>query len=139
MLAKINTPDAKSRYRMGTALVWVGVLAWVPFILLWVFGQKPSLAWFLPFHLLGVVGGARLRSHARRLLGFSPPKKNVFRTVGRVLILAGILTWLPYFYLKLIALVPIEATDFLPFHLSGIFGGLAFTMIGRGKKRSAKA
>lgn len=49
-----DTPLA--RYRLGVFLIWVGVLSWAPFILLRIAGQKPSPLWFLPFHLLGVIG-----------------------------------------------------------------------------------
>ena len=48
---------ALTRYRLGNALIWLGVLTWLPFIVLRIAGEKPSLFWFLPFHLVGVVGG----------------------------------------------------------------------------------
>ena len=48
---------ALARYRLGTLLLWLGILTWVPFIILRIVGEKPSLFWFLPFHLLGVIGG----------------------------------------------------------------------------------
>lgn len=42
------------RYRLGTALIWLGVLTWAPFILLRIAGEKPSLFLYLAFHLAGV-------------------------------------------------------------------------------------
>ncbi len=118
------------RYRMGLILIWLGVLTWAPFILLRIAGEKPSLFWYLPFHLIGVIGGARLRSTARLELGILPEKRNIWRLIGHGLILAGISVWLPYFYLKLVADIPVNVLNYLPFHLSGIFGGILFLAIG---------
>lgn len=56
-----TTNAALLRYRAGIALIWIGVLIWLPFILLRANGLKPLLFWFLPFHLIGVIGGSRLR------------------------------------------------------------------------------
>jgi hypothetical protein len=93
-------------------------------------GYKPSLFWFLPFHLVGVIGGSRLRKMAREEMGADAPKKNAFRTIGHSLIFLGIMVWGVYFYLKLAAGQAVEVGDFLPYHLSGIFGGIAFLVIG---------
>lgn len=125
------------RYRLGMALIWLGVLTWVPFILLRISGGKPALFWYLPFHLIGVIGGSRLRSVARRELGISPEKRNIWRILGHSLILTGVAVWAPYFYLKLIAETPVNVMNYLPFHLSGIFGGITFLAIGQwlSKKR----
>jgi len=118
------------RYRLGIALIWIGVLAWLPFILMRANGHKPSIFWFLPFHLVGVVGGSRLRKMAREELGAQAPKRNAFRTIGHSLIFLGILVWGVYFYLKLVAGQPVDVGDFLPYHLTGIFGGITFLGIG---------
>jgi hypothetical protein len=40
------------------------------------------------------------------------------------LILLGILVWAPYLYLKLALGQPVEVMDFLPFHLTGVLGGV---------------
>jgi hypothetical protein len=112
------------RYRLGTALVWLGVFTWAPFIFLRVIGEKPSFLLFLPFHLIGVIGGSRLRSMARRELGLSPPKKNVLRTAGHIMILLGISVWVPYLYLKLVMGQSVEVMSYLPLHLTGVLGGV---------------
>lgn len=113
-----------TRYRLGSALIWLGVLTWAPFILLRIAGGKPSLFWYLPFHLLGVVGGARLRASARRKMDMPPPRKNWVRATGRGLIYLGILVWVPYFYLKMFTNIHTEVMDFLPYHLTGVLGGV---------------
>ena len=117
------------RYRLGTALVWLGVFTWAPFIFLRAIGQRPAFLWFLPFHLAGVIGGSRLRSVARRELSLVPPKRNWLHTTGHGLILLGILVWAPYLYLKLVAGQPVEVMNFLPFHLMGILGGVGLHVL----------
>lgn len=131
----LNTPLV--RYRLGLALIWIGVLTWAPFILLRMAGQKPSLFLYLPFHLIGVIGGSRLRSTARRELGITPERRNIWRILGHGLILTGVAVWAPYFYLKLVIEAPVNVMGFLPFHLGGIFGGLTLLAIGHwvSKKR----
>jgi len=113
------------RYRLGAILIWLGVLTWVPFIVLRIAGEKPSLFLFLPVHLLGVIGGSRMRSQARKELGQAPPKRDIWRSAGHALIFSGILCWLPYFYLKLVLHQPVDAMDFLPYHLAGVLSGIA--------------
>lgn len=127
------------RYRLGIVLIWLGVLTWVPFILLRIAGEKPSLFWYLPVHLIGVIGGSRLRSVARRELGIAAENRNIWRLLGHGLILSGVAVWIPYFYLKLVADVAVNVMNYLPFHLSGIFGGLVFLAVGHwvSKKREA--
>jgi len=49
---KINS-TALMHYRLGTVLIWLGVLTWLPFIVLRIAGERPSLLWYLPFHLFG--------------------------------------------------------------------------------------
>jgi hypothetical protein len=115
---------ALARYRQGSVLIWLGALTWLPFIILRIAGEKPSLFWFLPFHLIGVIGGARLRSLARKEIGALAPKKNLLRVIGHGLIYAGILVWLPYFYLKVLVRASVDVMDFLPHHLTGVFGGI---------------
>jgi hypothetical protein len=112
------------RYRLGTTLIWLGVLTWAPFIFLRAIGEKPTFLLFLPFHLIGVIGGSRLRAMASRELGIVPAKRNILHIAGHILILLGILVWAPYLYLKLALGQPVEVMDFLPFHLTGVLGGV---------------
>ena len=120
---------ALMRYRLGIVLIWIGVLTWAPFIVMRANGIYPSIFWFLPFHLTGVIGGSRLRAAARREMGKEAPKKNAFRTIGHILIFLAIAVWGVYFYLKLVAGLPVEVTDFLPYHLTGIFGGIGLLTV----------
>lgn len=122
-------------YHLGSVLVWLGVLAWVPFIFLRMLGEKPPFWWFLPFHLVGVVGGAHLRRLARKAMETVPEHKNVLTVAGHLLIWAGVLVWVPYFYMKYANGVDVEVMSFLPFHLSGVLGGLGVLGIGLLYKR----
>ena len=112
------------RYRLGTLLLGLGVFTWVPFIILRAIGEKPQFLYFLPFHLIGVIGGSRLRSCARRELGLVSPKKKPLSLVGHVLIILGILVWAPYLYSKLVLGQAVEVMSYLPFHLAGVLGGV---------------
>lgn len=120
-----------TRFRLGTALIWLGVLTWTPFILLRIAGEKPSLFLYLPFHLAGVIGGARLRASTRREMDMPPPKRNRLRVAGHALIYLGILVWAPYFYMKMFTSTPKDVMDFLPYHLAGVLGGVAVLGISR--------
>ena len=113
------------KYRLGIILIWMGVLTWLPFLVLRMAGERPSLFWYLPFHLVGVIGGSRLRAAARREMNLILPKKNLFQLLGHGMILAGILVWAPYFYLRAVAHQPVEVMDYLPYHLAGILGGIS--------------
>lgn len=126
------------RYRLGLVLVWLGVLTWVPFIFLRAIGERPPFWLFLPFHLLGVIGGSRLRAVARKELGMPPPKRNMLRMAGHGMILLGILVWAPYLYLKLVMGQPAEVMNYLPFHLTGVFGGIVLHILSYMLERSRR-
>jgi hypothetical protein len=120
---------ALMRYRLGSILIWLGVLVWLPFIVMRIAGETPSLFWFLPFHLAGVIGGSRIRSSARKEMGAPPPKKSRLRTLGHALILAGILVWTPYLYAKLVLQQEMEVMNYLPYHLAGILSGIGVLVL----------
>lgn len=111
------------RYRLGNVLIALGVLTWLPFIVLRIAGEKPTLLLYLPFHLLGVIGGARLRAYARKELDITPAKQSILKLIGHGMIILGILVWTPYLYLRSVNHF-VEAMDYLPYHLLGIFSGV---------------
>jgi hypothetical protein len=130
METNTNLPTNASKYfRWGTLLIWVGVLIWTPFIILQIAGKHPSFLLFLPFHLVGVIGGARLRSFARKKLGIPPTKRNPLQIAGSVLIALGIFTWAPYYYLMTFTQTSVKLMNFLPFHLVGVLGGVLLLTI----------
>lgn len=120
---------ALTRYRLGNALIWLGVLVWAPFILLRIMGEQPSMSLYLPLHLLGVMGGSRLRASARKELGLPKPQKTRLQMVGHGLVWAGVLIWAPYYYLKVIAKQPAVVMDYLPYHLIGMLSGVVLLAV----------
>lgn len=84
---------------------------------------------FLPFHLLGVIGGARLRTQANKQLGKPKARRRGYRLVAHVLIVASILVWLPYYALKF-AGRPVELQPFLAVHLAGVLAGTSLIGVG---------
>lgn len=124
-----SSNTAMGRYRMGSVLIWLGVLTWLPFIILRIAGERPSLFMFLPVHLIGVIGGSRLRSLARKEMATPARAKKKLQMYGHGLIYLGILVWAPYFYLKFFTQTAIDVMNFLPYHLTGIFGGILLLII----------
>jgi hypothetical protein len=120
---------ALMRYRLGNLLITLGVLTWLPFIILRIAGETPSLFLFLPFHLLGVIGGSRLRAYARKEMGTPPAKKSLLQKLGHALIFLGILAWTPYFYIKFATTQPVDVMNYLPYHLTGVLSGVALLVI----------
>jgi len=125
------------RYRLGTILIWLGVFTWLPFIFLRAIGENPQFLFFLPFHLVGVVGGSRLRSIARKELGLPATEKNMLVIAGHIMILLGILVWAPYLYIKLVMGQSVEVMNYLPYHLTGVLGGVLLHVLNyvRGRHR----
>lgn len=126
---------AATRYRLANALIWIGVLTWAPFILLRFAGEKPNIFLFLPFHLFGVVVGSRLKAAARRDLGAALPKKTRLRTLGHILVFTGIMVWVAYFFLKLAVHMPVEVSQFFPYHLAAMLSGVAILFLNFWRER----
>jgi len=106
---------------LGTILIWIGVLAWTPFLLL-IFNDKEVSIWpFLIVHLAGSIGGAKLR-------GPEPEEEMAVgvkrRKISKILIYLGVMAWIPYIYLNSISAQKLPITPFLAAHLTGIFGGI---------------
>jgi hypothetical protein len=109
-------------HKLGTVLVWLGVLVWVPYFALRIAGESPSLLLYLPFHLASVIGGSRIRTAANQQLGKPKEKRKGYKLVAHVLVIASILVWIPYYALK-ISGQPVELSPYLIAHLIGILSG----------------
>lgn len=60
-----------TRALLGRVLIWMGVLAWVPYFgAQWLMDLEPPMWPFLTVHLVGVLGGGYLRGSTllKRLL-----------------------------------------------------------------------
>jgi hypothetical protein len=92
-------------------------------------GENPSLMVYLPFHLLGVIGGARMRTTANRQLGIPIEKPKGYKRIAHYIVIASLLVWIPYYGLKLSGR-SVELTPFLMVHLIGVFSGTGLMGIG---------
>ena len=120
-----------TRHTLGTVLIWLGVLAWVPFLALVMSGQDVSILPFLVVHLTGVLGGWRLRSSADRRPGMDPAGAAIGRrrqTASRVLIYLGVLAWAPYLYTTRIVEQETNIAPFLAAHLTGVLSGVGLRL-----------
>jgi hypothetical protein len=127
MESKANDPQKLHKY--GTILLWGGILVWLPYFALRMVGESPSLMAFLPFHLVGVIGGARLRTTANRQLGKPIEKRKGYKLVAHILVIASLLVWIPYYAFKLTG-QPVELAPYLTLHLIGIISGTALMVVG---------
>lgn len=119
---------AARRRTWGTLLIWLGVFAWAPFLILLVNGQQVSIFPFLAAHLAGVLGGAWLRASADRMEGLDRVRERQGqrrKIASRVLIYLGVLAWAPYFYLERVIGQDVDIFPFLAAHLTGVLGGAA--------------
>jgi hypothetical protein len=115
---------AETRRNAGRVLVWLGVLAWVPFLALLAAGQQPSIWPFLALHLAGVIGGSLLRRSASPAPPAQASALGMRRALaGRALIALGILAWAPYIYQDSYLGQDISIGPYLAAHLSGVLGG----------------
>jgi hypothetical protein len=109
--------------KMGTILIWLGVAAWLPFLYLLAAGQNPSIYPFLVVHLIGVLGGTRLKALAKK--DKTPKKRHKRQIIGRIMIILGVLAWIPYLYQKEVLALTVEIRPYITVHLLGILGGIA--------------
>ncbi|HLF27113.1 MAG TPA: hypothetical protein VJG32_12310 [Anaerolineae bacterium] len=122
---------SKNRRTLGTVLIWIGVLVWVPFLASVTSGQELSIIPFLAAHLTGVLSGWWLRSSADRLEGIDPSRDMHGRRrklVSRILIYLGVLAWAPYLYLERILGEDVNIAPFLAAHLTGVLGGVGLRL-----------
>ena len=115
--------------KFGTIFIIIGVLVWIPYFVLRINGGSPSLLVYLPFHLLGVIGGARMRKTANEQLGIPIEKRRGYKRIAHYLVIASLLVWIPYYALKFSGR-PVELAPFLTVHLVGILGGIGLMGIG---------
>lgn len=119
---------AARRRTWGMLLIWLGVSAWAPFLVLIANGQEVSIFPFLAAHLTGVLGGAWLRASADRMEGLHRVRDRRGqrrKLASRVLIYLGVLAWAPYFYLERVIGQDVDIFPFLAVHLTGVLGGAA--------------
>lgn len=116
-----NIFDKISKKRVGMILIWMGVFAWIPYIVLITNDVKTSIFPYLIFHLACSIGGGKLHgpsSEAELAVG----KKR--RKASKILIYLGVMAWIPYIYLDDVVGADVSITPYLIMHLTGIFSGI---------------
>ena len=115
------TLEQKAKY--SNILIWIGVLAWVPYIAARLVQIDLSGIPFLIVHLIGVLGGIILRRQA--LAGAAPPSEKIKRlkTISTILLVIGVSVWGVYFGLEWLTGIEREITPFLITHLSFVLTG----------------
>jgi hypothetical protein len=114
--------------KLATGLIWLGVLAWAPFLYFVAARVEVSIFPFLALHLTGVLGGLWLRARAGRLESVTPAGEVFGRQrilLSKLMIYAGLLAWAPYFYLTRVLSQEQSIAPFLTAHLTGVLGGSA--------------
>jgi hypothetical protein len=120
--------SSSKRRTIGTIIIWLGVAAWLPFLVLVANKQSVSIFPFLALHLSGVLGGWWLRQSADRLDGLvqaDSMKGRKRKIASRILIYLGVLAWAPYLYLSKIVGQETAIGPFLAMHLTGVLSGVA--------------
>lgn len=107
--------------KLGIVLIWLGILAWAPYIYLVTNGRQASIWPYLIVHLGGSFLGGKLYGPAPKDKSLSDTRR---RKISKVLIYLGVMAWLPYIYLTNVAGRSVSITPYLTIHLMGIFGGI---------------
>lgn len=112
---------------LGRIFIWLGVLAWAPYIYLLAIGQKVSVFPFLALHLTGLFSGIKLRSKpaTTSVDDAVVQEGRTRRLISKIMIYLGVLAWVPYFYLTRGLGQDVEITPYLITHLTGVLGGVA--------------
>lgn len=118
----------EQKAKASILLIWMGVLAWVPYVALRLLGRDISVLPFLIVHILCITGGILLRRQASA--GAPPPTRQVQRlkTISTVLLVLGVSVWGVYFGVQWLGVEVASVTPFLMAHLSGVLSGAAIKL-----------
>ena len=116
-----NLSPKISKKTLGTISIWIGLLAWVAYLYLISIGNMVSIWPFLFVHLVGSMGGVKLRGPLpEEQLAIGPRR----RKISKVMIYLGVMVWLPYLYLDKVTGLAVSITPYLTAHLIGVIGGM---------------
>ena len=118
----------EQKVKLSKVFIWIGVLAWVPYIVLQILQKEISVFPFLGTHIFFIVGGIVLRKQASE--GKAPPTQKVQRlkTVSTVLLVLGVSVWGVYFLVQWLGVDVTSIKPFLAAHLSGVLSGAAIKL-----------
>jgi hypothetical protein len=113
----------EQRAKYSNVFIWIGVLAWVPYIAARLIQIDISAIPFLAVHLIGVLGGILLRHQDPQNNAPLSKKTKRLKTISTVLLVLGVSVWGVYFGLEWLTGTEREVTPFLIAHLSGVLTG----------------
>ena len=113
----------EQRAKYSNIFIWIGLLAWVPYIASRLLQFDISVIPFLVMHLIGVIGGIILRRQSSQSAAPLSKKTKQLKTISTVLLVVGVSVWGVYFGLEWLTGVEREVTPFLMAHLSGVLTG----------------
>lgn len=114
---------SEKKQKLSNIFIWLGLLAWVPYIGLRIFKIDVIVIPFLAVHLTGVIGGVILRRQSGQSGESDSNSRKIRKKISTVLLILGISVWGVYFLLEWITGVEREVTPFLIAHLSGVLSG----------------
>lgn len=114
--------------KISNLLIWIGVLAWVPYLILRLMRKDFSVLPFLITHIICIIGGIVFRRQASA--GASPPTQQTKRlkTISTVLLVLGVSVWGVYFSVQWLGVEISSITPFLAAHLTGVLSGAAIKL-----------
>lgn len=118
--------DQKIRY--SKLLIWLGVLAWAPFILSRFMGLDLNGIPFLIAHLSGISGGLYLRRQAAKEMPAPSARIKKLKRFSTILLVIGVSVWPLYYLVRLLSQSPIELRGFLILHLAFVIVGGSMKM-----------
>lgn len=118
--------DQKIRY--SKLLIWLGVLAWAPFILSRFMGLDLNGIPFLVAHLSGISGGLYLRRQAAKEMPAPSARIKKLKRFSTILLVIGVSVWPLYYLAGLLSPDPIELRGFLILHLAFVIVGGSMKM-----------
>ena len=113
----------EQKAKFSNIFIWIGVLAWVPYIIARVMQIDIPGIPFLVAHLIGVLGGIILRRQASQNDAPPSPLIQRLKTISTILLVTGVSVWAVYFGLNWLTGVEREITPFLITHLTLVLSG----------------
>jgi hypothetical protein len=113
----------EQKAKLSSIFIWIGVLAWVPYLVLRILHKDFSVFPFLGTHIFFITGGIVLRRQASA--GAAAPSQQVQRlkTVSTVLLVLGVSVWGVYFAVQWLGVEVSSIKPFLAAHLTGVLSG----------------
>ena len=121
----MSTPQ---KIRYSKLFIWLGVLAWVPFIISRFMGIDLNGIPFLIAHLTGISGGLYLRRQVAMEMPAPSERIKKLKRFSTILLIIGVSIWPLYYLIRSMSQNPLEIGGFLFLHLSFVIVGGSMKM-----------